>query len=1753
MAPIDKRLNFVAFPRDILRAGLKAFGRGACGPRGWLAGLALGLAVLWSGTADGQGLQPNLNVGLNIDVSKLKGNESDAVIAINPQNTKQLFIAGDTNVNSVASAGLFGRYSINSGTTWLASSLTNLPAGAYPAVAWDNYGNLFLAYVDGFFMGTDLAVSTNGGVSFNLVTNLASTNTTLEPRIAVGSGSTNGIALGSSPTNGNGATNGSLWVFYKDYSLAYSPLVAQGVPVTGLGSIGSFRLSPMEFVPGSTNNCGFGDIAIGSNGQVMVAYQDTVTSPGPASVFVSLDPDGLGTNGFRAPVLVTTNAIGGNTLIPAQPNGQGINASAGLAWDKDPLSSHFGRLYLGFTGQGAGGADDTDIFLSYSDNNGSSWSLGKLVNDDGGANSQFLPRIAADPGDGAVALCWYDCRNDNGAVVVPVSLQLTNVTTDTNTGQLITNITTTNFFITNMSGTVDSVPNNDAQMYATVSVDGGFSFAPDQMITGTNFTTNAYESFLAVSPSDFGDYIGLAFCGGVFYPVWADNSGSAGANPDGKTNKFDTTVTAVTLTGVADLSITVKLTNTVPPYTVAPLQLGANANYFITVSNGGPSVVKTVLVTNIFSPDVNVIPLFLYPSQGNCSVNLNTLTWPVGTLAVGGTATLLARTPVVRADNITNVASVGASDAVDLLTNNNFFVLVSPVLSPDLALTMTGSPSIIGYQKPQVVYTLTVTNLGPVSATGVDISNTLPAILSLSGLILPPGATCVTNQNNFLFQLGSLATNSSATVTMIGTALNDGLATNFAVTYDSVIDSNFLNNTAAVLTQVVPPVLAVGMSGAPGLIGYELPTVVYTLGVTNTGLVPAIGVTIVDTMTTNLTFSAVTLTQGTFTNNQNVTTFNLGELDVGSNATVTLTAIGNYTGLSTNFAVVSDFLGDVNYPMQVETPIVPPGLSVSMSGTPSVIGYERPEVTYTLIVSNTGAVPAIGVTVSNTLSTNLTLSGLTLPPGAVCGTNQNGYLFQIGNLFVNSNATLTMTAYANYTGPATNFAVVSDQLADMNVTTQVVTPVTPPGLSVTMTGSPLVIGYQLPPVTYTLSISNTGPVPAIGVTVSNYLENLNLTGASLSQGSFLGTNGNELDIEIGDLEIGSNATVTITGTGQADGEASSLALISDFLGDTYYYTNVFTAIDPPGLAVAMTALPPLLTVGQMVTNLLTVSNAGPIPVIGLSVCHTLATNLVFTGATLPQGTFNNNLNVTTFNLGELDPGSNATVSIIAAAQSVGQATNTSWVYDFLDDINYTNQLVIPVLAPDLALGMVGSPSTLPVGQPVTYTLSVTNLGPVPAAAVGVSNLLPSSLVLTGVTVSQGSYSTAQNVILCSLGSLTNGQTATVNITATPQSTGKVTNTAVVYDSLVDTNLANNSAQVVTRVTNAPVPFHLTVNAGITGAFISWDTPYNATAQVAYGLTTAYGNVSWLNPGPATHHVVMLTGLLPDTNYFFQARSITSGLLSTTNGSFATTSSLIMNTQDASYSGLWSADNQAAGIFGSYYQFSVGTAGDKPASATYTPNIPVTGTYDVSLWYPTKAGAASNTPVTITGATNAVFTNVNQTIHGGSWQLMAAGMYFAQGAGGTLVIDNNIGGTNNSVVANAVKWAYNVSQDNPANGAVPAWWAEFYFGANVAGSADADGDGYSNYAEYVLGTCPTNSSDHLQFWAGAGASGNVTVTFAPYQGGRVYQLQSTANAANPSWLTLTNTVSATTNGTGLFTVSNAGGAALFYRLSASQSP
>ena len=120
---------------------------------------------------------------------------------------------------------------------------------------------------------------------------------------------------------------------------------------------------------------------------------------------------------------------------------------------------------------------------------------------------------------------------------------------------------------------------------------------------------------------------------------------------------------------------------------------------------------------------------------------------------------------------------------------------------------------------------------------------------------------------------------------------------------------------------------------------------------------------------------------------------------------------------------------------------------------------------------------------------------------------------------------------------------------------------------------------------------------------------------------------------------------------------------------------------------------------------------------------------------------------------------------------------------------------------DLSIDKSG-PATVGVGIPTTFSIAVQNLGPQPATNVTVSDSATNATI-TSATPSQGScVGTAP--LICNLGTLASGATATIDVVLEGTAAGPFTNTASVSASESDPNLGNNSDVVGGAVaTNIP--------------------------------------------------------------------------------------------------------------------------------------------------------------------------------------------------------------------------------------------------------------------------------------------------------------------------------------------------------------
>ncbi|MEI8290012.1 MAG: hypothetical protein WCH99_11115 [Verrucomicrobiota bacterium] len=122
---------------------------------------------------------------------------------------------------------------------------------------------------------------------------------------------------------------------------------------------------------------------------------------------------------------------------------------------------------------------------------------------------------------------------------------------------------------------------------------------------------------------------------------------------------------------------------------------------------------------------------------------------------------------------------------------------------------------------------------------------------------------------------------------------------------------------------------------------------------------------------------------------------------------------------------------------------------------------------------------------------------------------------------------------------------------------------------------------------------------------------------------------------------------------------------------------------------------------------------------------------------------------------------------------------------------------------------------------------------------------------------------------------------------------------------------------------------------------------------------------------------------------------------------------------------------------------------------------------------------------------------------------------------------------------------NMGQDANTNG-IPDWWEQKYFSQLVDLNADPDHDGFSNYAEYIADTDPTDSNSNLRLTKIQPVSGGIAIL---WQGGILstqYLQQRVSLNPTSSWVEIFTNVPPTANPSGFtnYGITNNAG---FYRI------
>lgn len=472
------------------------------------------------------------------------------------------------------------------------------------------------------------------------------------------------------------------------------------------------------------------------------------------------------------------------------------------------------------------------------------------------------------------------------------------------------------------------------------------------------------------------------------------------------------------------------------------------------------------------------------------------------------------------------------------------------------------------------------------------------------------------------------------------------------------------------------------------------------------------------------------------------------------------------------------------------------------------------QVTFVVSTANVGPAAASTVVINDLLPTGLTLVRATPSAGAYNSTTGN---WTIPTLAVASPpATLTVIATVTAARVITNAAslLTLDQ-PDTNpanntasVSLNPVVPTTDIAINMFVDSASIRVGQTA---NFTVSATNNGPQPATGVTVRDALP---------SRLQFVSTSGAYDPASgiwtVGSLAVGQTVSVNIEVLATAVGSFQNTAGVASVSPQDVNQSNnidhaaltVTAAIADLQIVKSIVGGTEGVNVGDFITYFVTVTNAGPDSVPDVVVAETHVPGLTiqtqdFTATNPSQGTVDPTDLI--WSIGTLASGGTATIAIrvevLTTGTKINVATVSSATVDDPDQSNNTDIASLSIGPAELDLAVTKTrlgPAQVTMGQPVTFSIEVTNNGPAEATDVELFDPLPAGLTYSSSAPSAGSFDSATSI--WSLASLSSGASETITLTGMTVRPGTATNTVSVQSlNESDANPANNSASAFVDV------------------------------------------------------------------------------------------------------------------------------------------------------------------------------------------------------------------------------------------------------------------------------------------------------------------------------------------------------------------
>ncbi len=610
--------------------------------------------------------------------------------------------------------------------------------------------------------------------------------------------------------------------------------------------------------------------------------------------------------------------------------------------------------------------------------------------------------------------------------------------------------------------------------------------------------------------------------------------------------------------------------------------------------------------------------------------------------------------------------------------------------SIDVEITKSGTATIDA--GGNITYTLTVTNNSPIAATNIVVTDDLP-----SGVTFIPNGTngsassaSWTQQSNPSAELtatiASLAASGTQTLTVVvstNPAATPTTLTNTASVTSDGIDTDTSNNTDDAATTVTRnAVLTLTKSDGTRTTVSPGDQFTYTLTVTNTGVSTANNVTLVDLLPLGYSFVSF----GSGSQGSPVSTdvsgrdqISAGVTSLAVGATMVVEVVVSVDSTIAGTTIVNSATADSDDSTAVtasDTNSIVRNIDLEIEKTvnATTVGVGG-QVTYTLSVTNNGAIDVTGIEVDDDLPTGFTLASTGNPSSIASNvTAQRDFIWTVGTIAAGQTSTVQVivdVATSVTPGSFTNSATVAvdrltgftDTVSNNNSDTVDVT--VEPRFDLLITKSDGVTSVTTGDlVTYTITVNNDGPSAATNVQISDTLPaGLEFVSATSNSTSIGSATGQAYSATIASLADNETRTITLvarvraSATGTQISNTATVTATNAATQETGTRANSATDVDTLNRVVNLnitkvdTADPVLA--GASFSYTITAFNSGSADAPSVLFSDPLPSGVTFVSGTFTVNetvprtgtvTFNSSTNQLEANLGTLLAGGSSTVN-----------------------------------------------------------------------------------------------------------------------------------------------------------------------------------------------------------------------------------------------------------------------------------------------------------------------------------------------------------------------------------------------------------------------------------------------------------------------------------------------------------------------------